>query len=96
MSRDIDMYAPPLSWGPWMTIAEAGGSTRYLIECTPSGNTQIYGMVKYFKDRDDSAPVEETFIGSTQIITPAQCMQAIELCLKGNPFGSHVRVTVNP
>jgi hypothetical protein len=95
MSRDINIYAPPLFWGPWSPIASPLGSGTFSIECNPIGSTQIFGRVRYYKGDNGGTQVDDTFIGST-IITTSNSVQTVELCLKGNPFGSQVRVTVDP
>lgn len=95
MSRDINIYAPPLSWGPWSTIASHLGSVTFSIECNPIGSTQIFGRVRYYKGDNGGTQVEDAFVGSTNITT-SNSVANVELCLKGNLFGSQVRVTVNP
>ena len=97
MARDIDMYAPPQStgWSAWHTILNHLGTVVVDIDCSPTGSTQIYGQVRYWKGNGGGSQVTEMFIESTQIRT-AQCVATVEIRLQGNPFGSQVRVTVNP
>lgn len=95
MSRDITLYAPPLTWGSWSIIASHLGTITFSIECTPIGSTQIYGRVRYYKGENGGTQVNESFIESIKITT-SNSVANVELCLKGNPFGSQVRVTVDP
>lgn len=95
MSRDFNLYAPPLTWSSWTTVASYLGSIDFSIDTSANGSTQIYGRVRYYKGDGAGTQVDETFIGSTTIKT-SNSVANVEVCLKGNPFGSAVRLTINP
>jgi hypothetical protein len=93
-SEDFNLYAPPqvAGWSSWYTVASHVGRMSYSIDCNPSGDTQIYGQVRYWKTQDKQ--VVEDFIESTSITT-ASAVANVEVRLKGNPLGSQVRVSVD-
>jgi hypothetical protein len=93
-SEDFNLYALPQAtgWSQWYSVASHFGRMSYSIDCNPSGNTQIYGQVRYWKNQDKQ--VVENFIKSTNITT-ASVVASVEVRLMGNPFGSQVRVSVD-
>jgi len=95
MSRDLNLYAPPLYWSGWTTVASHLGSISFSIETNAIGSTQVFGRVRYYKGEGAGTQVDETFIGSTTIKT-SNSVANVEVCFKGNPFGSAVRLTINP
>ncbi len=95
MSTDHNLYAPPLTWGVWYTVQSHLGVHHCHISLHPaSGNTKVYGRVRYYKGSGGGTQVDEMFTGSISFVT-SNSVANIEVCLKGDPWGCGVRVTVD-
>lgn len=58
MSKTFTAYAPPSTWGPWMTIESHGGPVAFKITYSVIGDTLVMAMVRYFDSADHQAEIE--------------------------------------
>jgi hypothetical protein len=92
MAKQFNLYAPPVIWGPWMPIQSHGGSMHFNISYEAVGNTLVLGKVRYFKDKDKKTELQ--FSREVRIKT-ADVWASIEVCFKGIPLGSAVKVEIS-
>lgn len=91
--RQFNAYAPPLVYGPYITITKHMGPNQFKITYDAVGATKVLGKVKYFKTATQQ--VEDEFIDEITIHV-GDCIAAIEACFKGTPLGSAVDGTIDP
>lgn len=94
-ARSFVGYAPPLVWGPGVTVASHIGSVTYTIEYSAVGDTVVMGRVTYWKGSGGGRKVTEEFRDSTTITT-SNSVATVDCEFKGLPTGSTVNGTCNP
>ncbi len=96
--RIFSAYAPPNFWGDWYSIASPVGSVTYKIEVFKSGNTELNCKVRYLgqgRERKRDRTITKIFSKSITIST-GNFVSNVEVCFKGIPYGTVVRVQINP
>lgn len=88
-------YAPPMIWGPWVTVASHLGSVTYKITSEPVGDTVLECKIRYFKGPGGGTQVEERWVKDVTITT-SDSVANVEVSFKGVPTGSKVEGTVSP
>jgi hypothetical protein len=87
-SGSFTQLAPPLLFGPWVNAIEGlGFRASVRIDIEPQGSTVIFGEVRFADQSMEQTVV--AFQGSVLFET-CDCLQNIELRLKGVPLGSAV------
>ena len=95
LSRDFTGDAPPMIWGPDVTVASHIGSVTFTITYEAVGDTLVLGRVTYYKGAGAGSKVIEEFRDETTITTSDSVANV--LCdFKGVPTGSAVTGTVTP
>jgi hypothetical protein len=93
MTAAYKAYAPPLVFGPWVTISEqVNGPITYSISAQPLGATKVIGEIRYW---DESGELHtDSFFDMTRITTE-NSTQRIKVRFKSlSVLGSEVRVMV--
>ena len=93
--RQFAAYAPPMTWGPDVTVASHIGSVTYTISYEAVGDTLVLGRVIYYKGDNGGQKVTEEFTDQTTITT-ADAVANVLCDFKGIPTGSAVNGTVTP
>ncbi len=97
--RTFHVYAPPMYWGDWQTIASHfTGDVSYEIKAWAIGDTQLKCQVRYFKGEGAGEQVIEDFYdGDYHKITVCDnCAANVEVRFKGVPLGTAVKGMINP
>lgn len=94
-SRAFSAYAPPMAWGPEVTVASHMGSVTYNISYRALGNTLVLGKVTYYKGPGNQDRVTEQFTHKTTITT-SNSMANVLVRFRGVPLGSAVEGTITP
>ncbi|TBA03105.1 hypothetical protein [Rhizobium ruizarguesonis] len=93
--RKLVGYAPPMVWGPEVTVASHIGSVTFNISYEAVGDTLVIGRVIYFKGEDSGKQVTEEFKDDTTITT-SDSVANVRCQFKGIPTGSAVDITCDP
>lgn len=93
-SRSFTAYAPPLVWGPGMTVASHIGAVTYRITYEAIGDTLVMGRVHYYKSGSQDKVTEE--FSSSTTITTSNSVGNVVVDFKGIPTGSAVNGTISP
>jgi len=92
-ATEHDVYAPPMVFGPWVTVASHGGAVRVHIRVEPLGDTVVTGQVRYFR-AIDKTQVTVDFSREVEVTT-ANVWANVEVRLRGIPTGSACKVYVS-
>jgi len=87
-SGSFSAYAPPDVFGPWVVAVDGlGYAATVRIDVEPQGSTTLFGEVQYANE--DGQQTVTPFQG-TALITTCDCLQNIQVHVKGVPLGSMV------
>lgn len=93
LASEHSVYAGPLIFGPYATVASHIGSVDFEIKVDPIGKTVVVAEVEYINE--SGKKVTKSFHGKTSIQT-GNSIANVRIRLKGVPTGSACRVTVSP
>ncbi len=87
MPERHQVWAAPLTFGPWAVIANYLNSVTYKVEVTPIGDipTLVLGELRYWNE--DNEQVVLSFKDS-ETITTGNSMGNLEIRLQGTPTGT--------
>lgn len=86
------VWAAPLTFGPWAVIANHLNSVTFEVTVTPIGDTMVTGELRYWNKNNEKVIVS---FKDSQKITTGNSIGNVEVRLKGTPLGSSCWVDVS-